>query len=73
MVNYTLFTNIIIYEMVGNNIGKLHFIYVFHCFSQSLHWVTDTNYKQITRRLSFRIKTTQRFLSVSPRGQHMLT
>ena len=67
MVNYTLFTNIIIYDLMDNNIGKLHFICAFHCFSRSLH----CNYKKLTRRLSFRIKTTQRFLSVSSHGQHM--
>jgi len=43
MVNYTLFTNIIIYDVMDNNIVKLHFICAFHCFSQSLHW--HCNYK----------------------------
>jgi len=38
MVNYTLFTNIIIYHLMDNNIGKLQFICAFQCFSQSLHW-----------------------------------
>ena len=57
MVNYTLFTNIIIYDLMDNNIGKLHLICAFHCFSQSWH----CNYKNLTCRLSFRIKTTQHF------------
>jgi len=39
MVNDTLFTNIIIYDLMDNNIGKLHFICAFRCFSQSY---TDT-------------------------------
>jgi hypothetical protein len=29
MVNYTLFTNIIIYDLMDNNLCKLHFIWVF--------------------------------------------
>ena len=33
MLNYTLFTNIIIYDLMDNNIGKLQFICAFHCFS----------------------------------------
>jgi len=48
MVNYTLFTNIIIYDLMDNNIGKLLFIGAFHCFSQSLRetviiqiWLAD--------------------------------
>ena len=62
MVNYTLFTNIIIHDLMDNNIGKLHFICAFHCFSQSY---TDTVIINLTSRLSFRSKTTQRFLSIS--------
>jgi len=44
MVNFNLFTNIIIYDLMDNNIVKLHFISAFHCFSQSLHWLYY-NYK----------------------------
>ena len=35
MVNYALFTNIIIYDLMDNISVKLHFICAFHCFSQS--------------------------------------
>ena len=32
MVNYTLFTTIIIYDLIDNNIGKLHFIFTVSAF-----------------------------------------
>ena len=70
MVNCTLFTNIIIYDLMGNSIVKLHFICA---FTVSVNPYTDTNLKKLTCRLSFRIKTTQCFLSISSHGQHMPT
>jgi len=39
MVNYTLFINIIIYDLMDNNIGKLHFICA---ISVSVNSYTDT-------------------------------
>ena len=46
---------------------------LFAPFTVSVNPYTDTVIINLTRRLSFRIKTTQRFLSVSSRGQHMPT
>jgi len=58
MVNYSLFTNIIIYDLMDNNIGKLHFICAFYCFSQSLLAYTGTvilknlNYSMLSQRFT---------------------
>ena len=65
MVNCPLFTNIIMYDLMDNNIVKLHF---FAPFTVSANPYTDTLIINLTRRLSFRIKTTKRFLSISSRG-----
>ena len=46
---------------------------LFAPFTVSVNPYTDTNYKNLTGRLSFLIKTTQRFLSVSSHGQLMPT
>ena len=42
MVNYTLFTNIIIYDLMDNNIGKLHFICALSLFQSILTGLPDT-------------------------------
>ena len=73
MVNYTLFTNIIIYDLMDNNIGKLHFICAFHCFSQSYHdtviikiWLADCHFelKLITLSQRFIQRPTHASLNV---------
>jgi len=51
LVNYILFTNIIIYDLMDNNISKLHFICAFHSFNQSLDtviikiWLADCHFE----------------------------
>jgi len=67
MVNYTLFTNIFIYDLMDNNIVKLHFICTFHCFSQSLLtliiniWLADRH---------FELKLPNAFQHFIPRPTH---